>query len=150
LLTAFAGLRHSVGQRLGLGDVLLERDLVDGMMKIGQDVLEGRLVLQVEGEELVEDVAAFAHAGMSKDLSSGDHLEGDAAEAHGDLDMSVSGVLAGGFPGGSAHAEMGVAEDGRETGSWQGNGVILNTILNRRETGSEAKVGKGVSVLLPR
>ena len=111
MLAAFAGGAHSVGQRLGLGDMLLGGDLVDGVMKIGQDVLKGRLVLQVEGQELVEDVAAFAQAGVSKDLSAGDHVEGDAAEAHGDLDMGMLGVLAGGFPGGSAKAEMGVAED---------------------------------------
>ncbi len=111
MLTAFAALRHSVGQGLGLGAVLLGRDLVDGVMKIGQDVLEGRLVFQVEGQEFIEDVAAFAQARMSKDLPAGDHVDGDAAEARGDLDMGMLGVLAGGFPGGSAHAGRGVAED---------------------------------------
>ena len=53
-----------------------------------------RVVVAVEGVQLVEDVVAALDAGMAKDLPAGDHLEGDAAEAQADLDVGVPRVLA--------------------------------------------------------
>ena len=66
----------------------------DGGLQIAEHLGHGRVVLAMEGIQFVEDVVTALDAGMAKDLAAGDHLEGNAAEAHTDPDMAVPGVLA--------------------------------------------------------
>src|SRR5438067_10407649 len=69
----------------------------------------GCLVFKVEGQELVKDVAAFANAGMAKDLPASNHVEGDACKADGNFDVTEAWVLASGPPGGGQQLEAVIA-----------------------------------------
>src|ERR1700747_3424973 len=61
-------------------------------------------------------------AGMMEDLPAGHHLIGNAAEARGDFDVAVSGILALVLPAMAQHIEVVVAphqivRDGHDGGS---------------------------------
>ena len=85
------------------GLFLLQRDRFLGASRgrklIGRGVknppvLCGRnLVLNAEVDQFLEDVIALAGTGMAIDLASSHHLEGNPAEAPGDLDAGVAGIL---------------------------------------------------------
>ena len=85
-------------QRAGLGRVFLPGELADGGFEITEQGWRRRLVLAMEGRQLVENVVSPLQTRMVKDLTAGHHLEGDAAEAHADFDTGMSRVLAGGPP----------------------------------------------------
>ena len=82
----------------------------DRIVQIAHGFLHGRLVFDVEGEQLLQDVAAFAQARMTKDLPARDHLEGDAAKACGDADMIFAWILAEDLPVVGQVAEVCVAQ----------------------------------------
>jgi hypothetical protein len=68
-------------ERPGLGPVFRTRLLFDGRLQIVEQFGGEGFVLPMESREFVEDVMASLKAGMAEDLSAGDHLVGDAAEA---------------------------------------------------------------------
>jgi hypothetical protein len=118
----------------------------------------------VEGEQLVEDGAALAQAGVAEHLPAGDHVEGDAAKAGGDFHMAVTRVLAGGLPGGAEQAEAGVApqeivrdpeDDGAEGAVGAADQRAVGAIdavalVARREQAGAAGDGPGIGVVLDR
>jgi len=109
--TAPTGGALPVDQGLRFGRMFFGRDLREGQVQIAQALLIRRLVFEVEGKQLVEDVAALTQTRMAEDLSAGDHVERHAAKAARDLDMAEAWVFAGGLPGGGEHAEALVAQD---------------------------------------
>jgi hypothetical protein len=65
----------------------------------------------VEGAEFVQDVVPALDAGMAKDLASGPHLEGAAAEAEADSDVDIARVLALAGPACGQGLEVVIAHD---------------------------------------
>jgi hypothetical protein len=109
--TTVVDLLKFLGQRLGLGGVLARRPLADGGWQVAQHLGHAGVMFAMEGGQLVEDGVAALDAGMAKDLSAGDHLEGDAAEARRDFDARVPRVFALSRPLGRQHLEVVVANN---------------------------------------
>jgi hypothetical protein len=72
--------------------------LLDGRLPIAEHLHHAGVVVAMEGGQLVEDVMPSLDAGMAKDLTAGDHLEGDTAEAMTDADADVPRILAPTLP----------------------------------------------------
>ena len=98
-------------ERLGFRRILAGRQLPDGGLQIAQHLGHAGVVVAMERRQLVEDVVPALHARVVKDLTAGDHLEGDAAEAQRDLDACVPRVLALGRPLRGQMLEVVVARD---------------------------------------
>jgi len=111
-------------ERGGLGGVLAAGQLVGGRLELGEALGSGSLVLALEVEEFLQDVAASWEAGVAEDLSAGDDLIGDAAEAGGDFDVGFAGVLAGGLPVGGQRGEVAIASE-QVVGDGQDRGAEL-------------------------
>jgi hypothetical protein len=71
----------------------------------------GRVMLTMKGQELFEDVTAFAGARMLEHLPTGDHMKGNAAEAHGDADANGPRIMPGKGPARLKRPEVIVAFD---------------------------------------
>jgi hypothetical protein len=86
-------------ERFGFGCVLACGHLSKGCLQIAQDLGHVGVVFAMESGQLVEQIMPAGDGRMVKDLSTGDHLKSDAAEAQADLDATVAWVLALGGPG---------------------------------------------------
>ena len=52
--------------------------MISRVMKVTQNRVERRLVLDVEGLEFVEDIGTVPYRWVMEDVPSGDHMERDA------------------------------------------------------------------------
>jgi hypothetical protein len=84
-------------QRLRFGGVLLDRHVFQCRLQTQQGRSIG-FVFAMECHQLGEDVVAALQTGMAENLSAGNDLVGDAAEALLDLDATVTRVLAEDLP----------------------------------------------------
>jgi hypothetical protein len=80
-------------KRSGLGGIFAAGQLPDGGVEVRQELGHGRVMLTMKGQELFKDVTAFAGTGVLKHLPTGDHMKGNAAEAHGDTDANGPRIM---------------------------------------------------------
>jgi hypothetical protein len=149
-------------QGLGLRGVLPGRHLAEGGLQVAQHLGHGRVVVAMEGGQLVEQVVPSREAGMAKHLAAGDHLEGDPAEAQGDLDAGVPRVFALGRPLRGQGLEVVVADhevvgDAQQGGAERAvavahqraiRSVYLVTLVAGRAQAGAARDRLGVGVVL--
>ena len=83
----------------------------DDGFESGHGIRHRSVLFAMEREQFLQDVAAFAGTGVPKHLRSGEHLEGDAREAHGDFHVQVAWVLASFFAAFGEGVELAVALD---------------------------------------
>jgi len=135
-----------------------------GAATLTQRVAHGCVVFAVEGHQLVEDVVSSLQAGMAKDLLTGHHLEGDAAETAADADAAMAGGFAGGPPVVGQAAAMVVAAD-QVVGDAHNGGaqlvvaaahqgavgmIYFVALITRRSQAGAAGDGAGVGVVADR
>jgi len=108
---AFAHVVELLLKRFGLLASALGGQVLDDGFEVLALEFERRAMVGMEGQEFAEEVIAGLTTGVGKELSAGDHGEGEAGEDFDDLDADPAGVTALAGPELAAGAEVVVAED---------------------------------------